>query len=67
MPLIEHRSILSGSGDTKLMTLPKGHTLLDNATEVRLIISNNLVIVTDTKAPMDKIKSELETLIKDLG
>jgi len=69
MPIIEHRAIIGSGPDKKssLITLPAGHTILKNSKEVRLIISNNLVVVSDTKIEMARIKEELENLIKDLA
>lgn len=67
MPIIEHRKIFGAKEGSAQITLPAGHTIIQDSNEVRMIISNNLVIVTDTKVSMERIVSELTSLVKDLS
>jgi len=67
MPIIEHRAIISSEKGSSLITLPAGHTIMTNSKEVRLIIANNIIVVSDSKVPLERIKTELEYLYKDLG
>jgi len=64
MPLIRKRKLID-LGNSKVVTIPKGHTLLEKSKTVT-IIANSLIVLAPENKDRKKIKKDLLELIEEI-